>query len=90
MTISTSCTDIGIIFNPFVVIVDGGFVTVLVTQNTTEYSIVGWHRVAFGTKGPFSLVVTAVNWEILGIMVVSCWCPSLGGVTNLAVGWKLG
>ena len=62
---------------------------VRMTVCTGHFGIVGRIAVTVGTLIPFSLVISAVNWKILGIMVEGSGCPGRFTVATGAIGRKL-
>jgi hypothetical protein len=59
------------------------------TVCTGNFGIVGQIAVTIGTLIPLALVISAVNWKILGIMVEVGGCPGRFTVTTGTIGREL-
>jgi hypothetical protein len=60
------------------------------TCQTSEYRIIIGIGVTICARSPFTLVFSAVNWEVQAIMVKGCRCPVVFIVTGRAVSWEVG
>ena len=87
MAIVTRRTGVTIIFNPAVVFVNRGFVTVFMANNTTEIRIIAC-RMTIGTKCPFPFVFPGINREELPIVIKGGRGPSCRGMARFAIGRK--
>ncbi len=69
MTIETGCTVVGIPRFSLVIVVHRVLVVMLVAIDTTEGAEITWARVTIHAGVPFPIVISAVDREILGVVV---------------------
>ena len=76
--------------NTLVVVVHLALIIVRMAIDATEYQVIGWVRMTFGTKIPFTRMMPGIDREILTVMVESRGYPGGCGMARLAFGRELG
>ncbi len=89
MTTIASGADILIPVNALVVLGEFCRVIMLVTLDTTEECKIARHCVTFDALIPFAIMITAVNWEVLLVVIPGRRIPGVCVMAILARRRKL-
>lgn len=88
MTFQTRIAVVHIVVHLAVIIIHIGLV-VLMASKAREYCVIARVGVAIRARVPFFAVFSAVNWEVLSIMIKSGRFPSIFAVAFGTISWEI-